>query len=422
MKTRKDIIKNISLTVTVVALVTLVAAYSCYHAVSVFDTTLMTGVIKTGSHEEYIDMPCAIFYDCSYLENASADRLRYSVENGAKVAKDQEVARLYSNDAATDADVRSIAEIDKQIDFFSDCLETGYLTQYAAGERLKQEYFKYLSLQSDGSYNTDSFIKSLNKYNVKANGKTDLLALIEALKKDRAELTGKLGTEFSSVTLEESGYFFTKESIDGYESVFCASAVTGMTPFKLNELKKSTPSEPSSTVYGKLMTTHKWYIAATLSKENCLKAELEKDATVSLTLGSSGSRINCKTVSVSAAQNGEVAVVFECSSIDASLISERFDTVTMRVAVYDGLAVPTSAMRNVNGVNGVFVLERGVLVFKRADVLAYSNGYYIISDGAPKENDSDTESSDFPDTVPYPKINDVVIVSGEGLYEGKVID
>lgn len=418
MKTRREIIKNVAVTVLVIITVTLVAAYSCYHSVSVFDTTLMTGVIKAGSSKEYIDMPCAVFYDCTYLEAEQADSLRYSVENGSKVAKDSEIARLYSDDNATDADIQRIAELDSQIAFFSDCLDTAHLTQYAAGEQLRDAYFRYLTSPSTVLQGKDSLTAALNMYNVKVNGRSELLSLINSIKEERDALLESLGNDYSSVTTAESGYFFTRAAVDGYEGVFTASAVTGMTPFKFNELKKAEPSAIPDMTFGKLMTTHKWYIAATLSTSDSQRAGFEKDMTVSLDLKKSGERISCRIVNVSASQNGETAVVFECSALNAAVLSNRFDTVTVCVAEHSGLAVPVSAVQSVDGVSGVFVLERGVLVFKRADVIAYSNGYYIISNG----RNADAETAIPDGSIPYPEINDVVIVSGEGLYEGKVIE
>ena len=103
-----------------------------------------------------------------------------------------------------------------------------------------------------------------------------------------------------------------------------------------------------------------------------------------------------------------------------------------------------------DGYNTYYVLSGGKLSFRRADILSEQNGVCIIAKEPPKAPEAETEtgtgteapdgtngpetssdtiadtagvtSAETGDDGPgYPKLNDIIIISGDGLYDGKVI-
>ena len=84
----------------------------------------------------------------------------------------------------------------------------------------------------------------------------------------------------------------------------------------------------------------------------------------------------------------------------------------MATAEYRGFSVPLSAVRMLDGYEGVYVLDEVTVVFRRIEIVYEGDGYYICVEG---EEDEDS---------PYGwlRMNDVIITEGTGLEVGKVID
>ena len=417
MKSGKEKIKNIAVTVAVTIVITLFAAYACYHSIAVFDDTLMTGVIKRGSSREFVSLPCALFYDCYYLTDPKAESCLLTVDDGEKVAKDQEIARVYPTPPKDDVCAR-LASLRNQISFVTKCLDVGTLTHFSSGQALAREYIKYLAVSEHQSAALDKaaeeLLIALNRYGVVSIGRSELVRLLESLEREYSGLEASLGDSYERITAAASGYVFDRSGMDGYESIFTADAATGLTPFDFERLMSTEPYAVPSDTYAVFMKSYTWLIATVMPDTVCVDANLAEGAQTELSLMGCGRSVPVTVRSISAAQNGEVAVVFECTSLAAEYIENRFDTISLCVTEHNGLAVPVSAVRNLNGMDGVYVLERGVLEFRRIQVLAVNNGYYIVSE---------TEDAEADATLPpYPSVNDVVIVTGDGLYEGMVID
>ena len=78
---------------------------------------------------------------------------------------------------------------------------------------------------------------------------------------------------------------------------------------------------------------------------------------------------------------------------------------------YEGIKVPTGAVRIIDGKKGVYILKGSVVAFKELEILTERDGYYIAA-LPDKENDEE-----------YAKklaVNDLIIVKGKKLYVDKV--
>jgi hypothetical protein len=81
-----------------------------------------------------------------------------------------------------------------------------------------------------------------------------------------------------------------------------------------------------------------------------------------------------------------------------------------------GYRIPEEAMTTLDGDDGVYILVGSVVEFRRVTVISRGNGYYIVNTF---EKDLDDESTS---DTPYLKANDMIITSGNDLYDGKLID
>ena len=85
----------------------------------------------------------------------------------------------------------------------------------------------------------------------------------------------------------------------------------------------------------------------------------------------------------------------------------RCQTVEITVGESEGFYIPETALVTQNGVDGVYVFEESTVRFRRAELIWRGDGYAIAK--LPGEG-SATELHE----------NDILIVSGKDLYEGKV--
>ena len=84
----------------------------------------------------------------------------------------------------------------------------------------------------------------------------------------------------------------------------------------------------------------------------------------------------------------------------------RSQAVEITLDTRTGFYLPDSALHTVNGDVGVYVLDGSVAVFRRVEILYRGDGFALASADA----EGSTELS----------LNDLIITSGENLYDGKV--
>ena len=95
---------------------------------------------------------------------------------------------------------------------------------------------------------------------------------------------------------------------------------------------------------------------------------------------------------------------------------DRFQSVRILLDRYTGYRVPLEAIHKVDGKDGVYILVGNVIEFRRVTLMGTGNDYYVV---ATYESDAEnTQDSD----IPYLNINDLIVTSGNDLYDGKQLD
>ena len=118
--------------------------------------------------------------------------------------------------------------------------------------------------------------------------------------------------------------------------------------------------------------------------------------------------VRVRVESISAAEDGEVTVVFSSDQYMEELVNLRKQSASVVMATYEGLKVPKDAVRvDEEGNLGVYVITGMYSEFKEIDVLYETEDYYIV----------DTD----PTTTRSLLVYDLIIVNGKGLANGKVI-
>ena len=118
----------------------------------------------------------------------------------------------------------------------------------------------------------------------------------------------------------------------------------------------------------------------------------------------------------------DAVLVFRVSRLPENFNFKRSLKASVLGQEFSGLKVPTGAMRVLDGVSGVYVLYGNTVYFRSVEILGEAEGYYYLSEafeGITVPSD-DTDSANDVFYAPLREY-DRVIVSGVGLYHGKVI-
>jgi len=222
----------------------------------------------------------------------------------------------------------------------------------------------------------------------------------------RAELASLKGSSTSytrEITTDTSGVF--SKTLDGYEHLVPAD-LEFLTPAKLHGLIDS-KKDPDSDAFGKIVTDFSWYFAATMSYANA--AHLEKGDTAQLDFGRyySGT-IPAAVEFISETEAGQCAVVFRCGSALADTLSMRIASAEMEFDTYEGIRVPTQALRTDEDDETAYVFVVTAMQIERKSVeVLYSDTDFVI---VARRSDADALRE-----------GNTIVVSGDDVYEGKVL-
>lgn len=227
---------------------------------------------------------------------------------------------------------------------------------------------------------------------------------LDALNTELSSLKNSSSSDTSVIYSNLSGTF--SPTVDGYEHLR-HSDLADLTPSRLLELTNSGET-PAAGAFGKLVTDYTWYFAAVMSSADA--ANLTAGQSAELDFGKYyGDKISSTVESLSAEENGEVAVVFACETALAGTLSMRQVSASVAFDQYDGIRIPSQAVQtDADGqTKYVWVITAMQLERKDVEILYEGDGFCIAKRGTAA--DSLREGN-------------TVVVSGKDLYEGKLME
>lgn len=226
---------------------------------------------------------------------------------------------------------------------------------------------------------------------------------LKALQRELDSLRNSTDGDTRQLYAAASGVFSTM--LDGYESLSSRN-LPGLTPAGLSQLLDLEPELPQG-AYGKLVEGFRWYFAAAMSQEDA--ASLREGRTATLNFGRwYGADIYARVQSISPPEDGVVAVVFSCDTALADTLAMRTVTANVVFESYSGIRVPVEALQqDQEGQQYVWTVTAMQLERKNVEVLYQDGDVAVVARSA--QADALREGN-------------TVVVSGEDLYEGKVME
>lgn len=327
-----------------------------------------------------------------------------TASNGKRVAIGQTIATAMKSEVGL-ARAERIHELELEVERLSAILgsvgSAGDIT--SRDETIRKLIFSLTGGVSRGEIdNIDSIVLNLSSLVFTDGDRGATQAELDALQSELQSLKGSSTSDTENIVAVQSGIFST--AVDGYEHLG-PDDLEGLTPSKLNEMISS-GQEPPEAAFGKIVSGIRWYFAAVMPEGHA--ANLEVGETVALDFGRyySGG-IEAKVLSISAAEDGNCAVTFACSTAMSDTLNLRSASAEVMFETYDGIRIPSQAIRaDEDGATYVYVATAMQIERKDINILYLDDSYAIVErqSGAGALREGNT-----------------VVVSGNDLYEGKVL-
>ncbi len=392
--------------------------YTIYHAIGNSSESLTTVPAGRITDTQLISGSAWLFRDETLLTVPEGGLVNGIAQSGAKVGKNAELVEVWNAE-----NVENIEERQRQLDLLNRTvaiLESSLLpenTPISLADEYRQQamtlLFEIRQAIRDGDYReissiSDDMLVMLNRYGALTSDRTALESALTQARKDRDACL--VGSKTILTSGESSAYYYGRDCVDGFETIFTEAALAELTAERFSELKQTQAQIPQDkTVAGKLCYDYQWHIVAEFPSG--AEQLFEQDGFYRITFPESGGmdpELICERILAGA--DGTVLVVFRSEVTPSNFSFLRMQTVTVTVGVTNGFYIPESAMVTLDGKSGVYVFEESTVKFHRICVIYRGDGYAIASE---TDDDPDHERA-------YLAINDLVITFGKNLYDGKV--
>ena len=390
--------------------IAVLAAVLFYFAVQLYNylsDPVSTTLVTEGQAEDTIALNGWLLRDEEVLP-AQSGTLSRERQEGDRVGVGQVLATVYADDGALQT-VSQIETLELQLQQLQFAL-TSYLDPDAAlkldtsitGDilTLRQTLTggDYTAADSDIAQLKAAVLKRDHPYTSQEEIETEIKAVEGQISSLKASLSGA-----ATVTAKAAGTY--SAVCDGYETVLTTAFLEDVTPGKLARLQ---PAGTESSM-GKLIYGDTWYYVVSLPEEQV--AQLKALGTVTLRFAKGfDQNLRMQVANVSAAENGQAAVTLSCRKYLAQTTLLRHQAADVILRTYEGLRVPSNALRvSEEGVTGVYCLDGVTAAFRPVTVLYQGQGYALVR---PADGAADTRTL---------RAGDEVIASAGALHDGKVI-
>ena len=359
--------------------ITLLAAVLLYfivQSVHYFSSPFSTSVAYQSMTEETIDATGYLVRNEEVLSDGGGT-LRHVAAEGAKIGVGQTIAESYRNAGALDT-VSQIEKLELQQQQLQFALDS-YLDNDAALKLDSSITSAVLALHQSlvgGDYtlaqeDLSALKASILKRGYSITSPEEIRDDLHQVKAQIEELRGTLsGADY--ITAQRSGTY--SYACDGYETVLTPAFLESVTPASLKNL---TPADSGSHI-GKMIYGETWYFAAAISESEAGRLHTGQAVTLRLSKGLTQDA-EATVERISAAENGQVAVVLSCREYLANVTQLRQLSAELIVDSHHGLRVPSNALRvEEDGRTGVYCVIGQEARFKPCSVVYHGDDYTLV--------------------------------------------
>lgn len=337
--------------------------------------------------------------------------INYTHPDGYKIAKNSVIAEVYRNqsDLAYQQQIDDLIARRTVLQDAQALVGTDSSQLESFSNQIYDKHSEMMQHLCDGDYKSASALKSdmLNlrsKKEIVKGTETSYAEKIQDINNQITQLKAQISRDPYAVSIGETGYFVS--SVDGYEDILNSETVFDLSKEQIDQILAADTAESNPAgVIGKLIDGYKWYMVAILNTVRM--GTVFEGAEVTLRVGYSQQDVDAKVVSLKRQEDGSSICIFECDTFSSEFVDGRVAQVKLLMDNYEGIRIPTSAIRIVDGKAGVYTRKGIEVVFKQIKQIISEEDYTLV------ENTSNLDG--------YISLYDTVIVGGKDLYDGKII-
>ncbi len=364
-----------------------------------------------GEMEEVVKSTGIFFRNEKAVSSSGYDYLDVIRTEGERIAAGGTIARVYADEHS--AKIRKeIRQIEAKIATYEEVLANSGSYQSAASS-IEQEIYDGLGQiafmakkgnAGDAFGEAETMIINIMKKKIASGDLVSYDTMLDELRAELSDLKASGGDSVKTITTSESGYFSL--GTDGLEEQLTPEYLETLTVDQFGEAASLCENAVDTGEHlGKIVYNNSWSVA--MKVKSAAVDRLEANDTVYIKIPSFGSeRIKCTVAEIR--KSGEECVVILTSSvINENILTLRQEEIQLIVRTYSGIQVRQSALRKVDGEDGVYVKVGLLLRYKKVNIL-YNDGINAIIE----YNVAETSGL---------RIYDQVVYKGSNLYDGKAV-
>ena len=363
-----------------------------------------------------------------YIENSATGTVVPVATDGKKVSKGNTVAIAFGSDEDA-ANYTRIVNLKAELERYEK-LSAVSPSSAIDTKTMDLQISNSVSALMDGVLSgqldtlTDSYSQlrdSIIKKQLVLGETVDFQGIIDGIKAELARLESNSITS-KEILADASGYYIN--TVDGYEGFCDSSNVLSIPPESAEKLFAAEPKDVPENVMGKIVTGFDWYIVCVLDIEKISSLSVGSTIMVDFPYAAT-EKLKADVVAVNVSGAKKAAVVLKCKIMNEELANMRIEDVELIFSTVRGYKIPSSAVREVDGVKGVYILRSSLVNFREINIV-WSEDDYVIT-APPEQPDTSEmtpeESKKVLDSLPESEVEqyDEIIVKGKDLYDGKTI-
>lgn len=364
-----------------------------------------------GEMEEVVKSTGIFFRDENTISRSGYDYLDVVRTEGERIAAGGTIARVYADEHS--AKVRKeIRQTEEKIATYEEVLANSGSYQSAANS-IDQEIYNNLSQiavlsnkgnAGDAFTNAESMVINVMKKKIASGDLVSYDTMLEDLRAELSALKASGSDSVKTITTSQSGCFSL--GTDGLESQLTPEYLETLSTENFSDaLALCENAAGDSDDLGKMVYNNSWSVAMKVDADAV--DLLEPKDTVYIKIPSFGAdRIKC-TVSDIRKMGEECVIILSSSVINENILTLRKEEVNLIIRTHSGILVRQSALRKVDGEDGVFVKVGLLLRYKNVNII-YNDGVNAIIE----YNVADNKGL---------RIYDQVVYKGSNLYDGKAV-
>lgn len=391
----------------------LIFAYTIYHLSGIFSEDISTFAAGVTTESTVLNYSGYVFRDEDVLTAPYGGVVDYHVADGTKVSNGQSLATVYEYGADQRAQLR---RVDEQIAVLERGVGDG-VSGLEMGELKKSVSTTYNSLvkmlasgESGGlSYRAEQLLVGMNQMDALANKEeAQGHQTLSALQTMRAELLAQSGNSVT-YTASRSGYFYGQT--DGLEYAFTMSAAENLTESSFRDLLMAYDSAtPDELAYGRISYSDEWMLVMPIDLADARYFEVGQ-VYEGLFEENNQTELPLTLERMVETSEGKLLLVFRADRLPQRFTFSRYQSVRIEVDEISGIYVPRDVVSWHRGGRGVYVLRGSVVHFRYIEILYEGSDYYLVREGM--ESDGD---------YAYLQVNDMIILNGKNMFDGRVLD